>query len=142
MSTPKAGDTSWRMNAACTGKNPELWFPERSNSLIAQQAKKECAACPVRATCLAWAIETEVEFGVWGGTTEADRRRMGIRAPRKSIGHELKPCGTQAAYDRHVKRSEPIDDECREANRVRQAERRKAKKEAKAAAAAELALAS
>lgn len=132
MSAPKAGADFWRQDAACAGKDPELFFPPRSNSIAAHQAQAVCKTCPVQRQCLAWAVETRVEFGVWGGTTEASRRRMGIK-PKQGGARKLKPCGTRAAYDRHVKRGEVICDDCREQNRIRQAERRARIKEAKAA---------
>jgi hypothetical protein len=127
----------WRLDGACRDKDPELWFPERSNSSEANAAKAICKQqCTVRDRCLEWAIEQGVEFGVWGGTTYADRRRRGIKVKQGGI-RELKGCGTSAAYDRHVKRKEPIDDDCREAHRQRQAEIRRRAKEKKAAAQAQ-----
>jgi WhiB family redox-sensing transcriptional regulator len=41
-----------------------------------QQAKAECAMCPVREDCLDWAIETNQDFGIWGGCTERERRKI------------------------------------------------------------------
>lgn len=128
--------TTWRLAGACGGIDPELWFPERSNGAETKAAKEACAPCPVKADCLQWANQG-VEFGVWGGTTYADRRRLRIKK-KQGIPRVLKGCGTPAAYDRHVKKKEPIphDCGCREANRIRQAETRKRAKAKKAAAQA------
>lgn len=123
----------WRQLAECRGEDPELFFPSRSKGAQARNAKEVCGRCLVREPCAAWAIEVGVEYGVWGGTTAADRRHAGVKPIR--LERPLKPCGTQAAYDRHIKRGEPVDDECREANRLRQAKRRAARKAALAAEA-------
>lgn len=135
---PAAHDAAahWRLAGACRGKDPELWFPERSNSKEARAAKRTCAECPVKSRCLEWAVEVGVEFGVWGGTTYADRRKLGIKK-KQGGALKLKDCGTAAAYRRHVKRGEPMDDRCREGHRQRQAAFRQQAKAKKAAAANE-----
>lgn len=126
----------WRQRAECRGEDPELFFPDHSGGRQARDAKEVCGRCEVREPCAAWAIEVGVEYGVWGGTTAADRRHAGVKPVRVDrLERPLKPCGTQAAYDRHIKRGEPVDDECREANRLRQAKRRAARKAALAAEA-------
>lgn len=78
----------WRARAACRDMDGELFFPtaeagqERERAEAA--AKRVCAGCPVRAQCLAWALEV-LPFGVAGGLGEAERaalRRTGGRAGR------------------------------------------------------------
>ena len=64
---------SWRDAAACRGVDPEVFFPERGESVA--KAKKVCAGCPVRDECLEYAEETLQKFGVWGGLSERQRRR-------------------------------------------------------------------
>jgi WhiB family redox-sensing transcriptional regulator len=70
----------WRARAACRGKDPEQFFGPDGET-PAQQAVREaqaiviCAQCPVRATCLQWAMDTNTKQGVWGGTGEAERAR-------------------------------------------------------------------
>lgn len=69
----------WRCRAACRGKDPELFFPVGSaGPALAQiaEAKKICARCLVRTACLASAITTGQEYGIWGGLTEDERRRL------------------------------------------------------------------
>lgn len=69
----------WRSRAACTGTDPDLFFPNGvGKSAIAQirEAKRICFQCPVRDDCLEWALATGQTDGVWGATDEAARRRI------------------------------------------------------------------
>jgi WhiB family redox-sensing transcriptional regulator len=64
---------------ACRGLDPELFFPLTEFGQGAAQAalaKSVCRRCPVQMQCLAWSLETGQEFGVWGGTTESERRAL------------------------------------------------------------------
>lgn len=65
----------WRHLAACRDVDPEVFFPLGS----AEQAKTVCRSCPVAAECLVWALEHGAT-GVWGGTTEDERRAMRAQA--------------------------------------------------------------
>jgi WhiB family redox-sensing transcriptional regulator len=70
---------NWRDTAACRHTDPELFFPigETGPALrLIDKAKRICQTCPVRAPCLAWALDQGVASGVWGGTTEDERRAM------------------------------------------------------------------
>ena len=72
-------DTPWEEEAACRGADPELFFPiGTTGPSIAQiqRAKAVCARCPVQQACLAYALSTGQEFGIWGGYDEAERRRL------------------------------------------------------------------
>lgn len=71
-------ETDWQSLAACTGADPDLFFPDRGELALA--AKVVCAACPVREQCLAHALIFHEDHGVWGGTTPTERRRL--RRPR------------------------------------------------------------
>lgn len=65
--------------AACLDHDPELWFPVGTEGAAAEQitaAKFVCAGCPIRSACLAWALDTGQEHGVWGGKSEDERRAM------------------------------------------------------------------
>jgi len=65
----------WQDAALCAEVDPDLFFPEKGESIRAP--KQVCAACPVRAQCLEYALEHEVgRWGVWGGTTWAERRTL------------------------------------------------------------------
>ncbi|MEU3986059.1 WhiB family transcriptional regulator [Streptomyces sp. NPDC026672] len=73
----------WRDHAACLGEDPDLFFPIGSTGpSLAQtrQAKAVCEGCPVREPCLRWALRTGRTTGIWGGTTEAERRVVARRS--------------------------------------------------------------
>lgn len=67
----------------CQRVNPEVMFPEPSGPSSARLAKLLCKACPwrLRAICLAWALETRQGYGVWGGMTAQERRKLLKRQP-------------------------------------------------------------
>ncbi|MER7918238.1 MULTISPECIES: WhiB family transcriptional regulator [unclassified Streptomyces] len=74
---------NWREQAACRHEDPDLFFPIGSTGpaqVQAEQAKMVCEGCPVRQQCLDWALDTGQGIGVWGGTTEVERRRLRRRA--------------------------------------------------------------
>jgi WhiB family transcriptional regulator, redox-sensing transcriptional regulator len=79
---------SWEDQARCLQYDPELFFTPRGKA--ERRAKQVCANCPVTAECLAYALETRVEFGVWGGTT-GNERRMLLRHPSVSVFREPAP---------------------------------------------------
>jgi WhiB family transcriptional regulator, redox-sensing transcriptional regulator len=67
--------TSFGGHPACADEDPELFFPEPGQVEQAREAKKVCAACPIRTACESYALRHGVQ-GVWGGTTEDERREM------------------------------------------------------------------
>jgi WhiB family transcriptional regulator, redox-sensing transcriptional regulator len=66
----------WRTRAACTGIDSEIFYPASEDEAEALEAKAICAICPVQATCLEYALESREREGIWGGTTERERRRI------------------------------------------------------------------
>ena len=64
----------WTTDALCAQVDPALFYPEAGEPN--RDAKRICAGCEVRAECLAYALAHRERFGVWGGTTERERRRM------------------------------------------------------------------
>jgi WhiB family redox-sensing transcriptional regulator len=76
---PKAdvpGDADWGSRAACRSADPELFFPVSETGPSATQiakAKTVCARCEVRGECLAFALATWEQHGVWGGTSPEER---------------------------------------------------------------------
>lgn len=77
----------WRRSANCLGVDPDLFYPERGGSKELQaeqlrQAKAVCASCTVRPQCLVDALERQEVFGVWGGLSERERRRLRRKLPR------------------------------------------------------------
>ena len=67
-------DTTWMDLGNCLGVDPDLFFPERGAST--REAKEVCAACVVQEQCLTYALETVQKFGIWGGMSERERRRI------------------------------------------------------------------
>ena len=65
---------NWQDEANCLGVDPDLFFPERGAST--REAKEVCRACVVRADCLEYAITNGEKFGIWGGLSERERRRL------------------------------------------------------------------
>jgi len=65
---------NWRERAACRGSDPDLFYPINEDE--ADEAIAICNACPVREPCLEYALAARERYGVWGGTTEKDRRRI------------------------------------------------------------------
>lgn len=67
-------DPRLREDALCAQTDPEVFFPDKGGST--RDAKKVCGACMVRSACLAYALENEERFGIWGGLSERERRRL------------------------------------------------------------------
>ncbi|WP_405578561.1 WhiB family transcriptional regulator [Streptomyces sp. NBC_01190] len=77
---------SWQQKAACRTEDPELFFPVGQSGpakLQTRQAMGVCARCPVRERCLSDALAAGDTSGVWGGTTEDERRAIRRRSARK-----------------------------------------------------------
>lgn len=73
-----AWTTNWLAEAACRTVEPdELFVPGAAQN----RAKERCFGCPVRTECLADALDNRIEFGVWGGMTERERRALLRRRP-------------------------------------------------------------
>ncbi|MGH3743601.1 MAG: WhiB family transcriptional regulator [Mycobacteriales bacterium] len=71
-------DANWTARAACRDGNPDELFVRGAEQ---HKAKVLCLSCPVRTECLADALDNRVEFGVWGGMTERERRALLRRRP-------------------------------------------------------------
>ncbi|KUL45764.1 WhiB family transcriptional regulator [Streptomyces regalis] len=73
----------WRDHAACRHEDPDLFYPIGTSGpmlLQTEQAKAVCRRCSVRERCLRWALDTEQFIGIWGGTSENERRALRRRA--------------------------------------------------------------
>ncbi|MFD4644502.1 WhiB family transcriptional regulator [Lentzea sp. NPDC058436] len=68
----------WRINASCRDEEPDQLFVRGAEQ---RKAKLVCLGCPVRMECLAEALDNKIEFGVWGGMTERERRALLRRRP-------------------------------------------------------------
>lgn len=64
----------WQDHANCLGVDPDLFFPERGAST--REAKEVCRGCVVREDCLEFALANGEKFGIWGGLSERERRRI------------------------------------------------------------------
>lgn len=145
---------NWRLDAACAGADPELFFALTERELAA--AKRICQDCQVRTRCREWADQQGIAYGVWGAESEAERRSRLAGVPanhgtlaicgqchraylRRRHGQQFcshschhasmaklpgQDCGTTAAARRHRKRGEPMDDACRMAESLYRAQLR------------------
>ena len=68
------GRASWRLDALCAETDPEAFFPEKGGST--REAKRVCGGCAVRDECLESALTNDERFGIWGGLSERERRRL------------------------------------------------------------------
>jgi WhiB family transcriptional regulator, redox-sensing transcriptional regulator len=68
----------WQADSLCAQTDPEAFFPEKGGST--REAKKICASCEVRAQCLEYALQNDERFGIWGGLSERERRKLRKRA--------------------------------------------------------------
>jgi len=64
----------WQERALCAQTDPEAFFPEKGGST--REAKKVCTGCEVRMECLEYALELDERFGIWGGLSERERRKL------------------------------------------------------------------
>ena len=72
-------DQGWQESALCAETDPEAFFPEKGGST--REAKKICTGCEVRSECLEYALSNDERFGIWGGLSERERRRL-----RRQVG--------------------------------------------------------
>ncbi|WP_328495271.1 WhiB family transcriptional regulator [Streptomyces sp. NBC_00414] len=123
---------TWELNALCRNEDPELWFSDRTRAV----ARALCHSCEVLEECRVAVMRREdglpkcdrggIVAGLTGPQRHALEKRLErvpilppeqpppARAPR--LRSEPAPCGTRSAYQRHVRRGEPVDDACRAAN--------------------------
>lgn len=85
----------WTTVASCQQGSPDELFVRGAEQ---HKAKLVCAACPVRAECLAEALDNSIEWGVWGGMTERERRAVLRRRPNVTSWRAL----LEAAKDAHA----------------------------------------
>jgi WhiB family redox-sensing transcriptional regulator len=69
---------AWQADSLCAQTDPEAFFPEKGGST--RDAKKICASCDVKAQCLEYALQNDERFGIWGGLSERERRKLRKRA--------------------------------------------------------------
>src|SRR3712207_1534493 len=90
----------WTAAASCRRADPDALFVQGAAQ---NQAKTVCLACPVRTECLADALDNRVEFGVWGGMTERERRALLRRRPNVTSWRRLLDAARREYAGREVK---------------------------------------
>ena len=71
---PATTDDEWQERALCSQTDPEAFFPEKGGST--REAKRICLGCEVRDACLDYALAHDERFGIWGGLSERERRKL------------------------------------------------------------------
>lgn len=71
---PWQKEDDWRDLAECLNSPYDMFFPEKGQST--KEAKKICSTCMVREECLQWALDNDERFGIWGGTSQQERKRI------------------------------------------------------------------
>ncbi len=71
-------EQEWQERALCAQTDPEAFFPEKGGST--REAKRICTGCEVRNDCLESALSNDERFGIWGGLSERERRKLKKRA--------------------------------------------------------------
>jgi WhiB family transcriptional regulator, redox-sensing transcriptional regulator len=66
--------TEWMAQGLCAEKHPSIFFP--SDGVGVEKARKICNECPMPTHCLEYALRNRIDHGVWGGTSERQRRRI------------------------------------------------------------------
>jgi len=74
VSPEDVDELGWQDRALCAQTDPEAFFSEKGGST--REAKRVCRSCEVRAECLEYALEHDERFGIWGGMSERERRRI------------------------------------------------------------------
>jgi WhiB family transcriptional regulator, redox-sensing transcriptional regulator len=90
----------WRHRAACRDEDPELFFPIGNTGPALQQieeARAVCRRCAVVDECLAWALESGQDAGVWGGLSEDERRGLKRRTLRARMTSSAGSAGARSA---------------------------------------------
>ncbi|WP_419228173.1 WhiB family transcriptional regulator [Gordonia sp. CPCC 205515] len=67
-------EEQWQERALCAQTDPEAFFPEKGGST--REAKRICQGCEVKSECLEYALHNDERFGIWGGLSERERRRL------------------------------------------------------------------
>ena len=72
------GASAWQATALCAQTDPEAFFPEKGGST--REAKSVCKVCEVKQECLEYALAHDERYGIWGGLSERERRKLKRRA--------------------------------------------------------------
>ena len=76
-------DTEWMTAGKCQDMPPSVFFP--NDGVGVEIARRICANCPVKAPCLEYALLNRIDHGVWGGSSERERRRIARRRRLETV---------------------------------------------------------
>lgn len=112
---------SWHGSAACRGCDPNDFFPERGNPVVARRALAVCSTCPVAGPCLEQALLDCESEGIWGNTTPKQRRvlrrlvpggvmhRLCIECHKQFLGHQQQQtCSEQCRRERSLRQRREV----------------------------------
>lgn len=91
-------DTGWKQRGACRDADPDELFVDGAAQ---NRAKAVCTGCPVRTECLAYALDNRIDHGVWGGTTDRERRALLRRRPTVTSWRRLLETA-RAEHEQHI----------------------------------------
>jgi len=94
----------WREHAACKGEPVDVWFSTQGHGVTI--AKRICNTCPVRLECLRWAVDEQINHGIYGARTPRERQVL-------RRGHtNLAVCGTIEGANLHIDNRQPLCNAC------------------------------
>lgn len=76
MNQQEIEEEAWMADGVCRSVGGELWFPEKGDHYSASKARAICQDCPSKQPCLEYAMSRNERFGIWGGASERDRRKL------------------------------------------------------------------
>jgi WhiB family redox-sensing transcriptional regulator len=106
--------TDWRDHAACRRMDPDLFFPVSASGASLPEietARRVCQRCPVLAPCLRWALDLGQVSGIWGGTTEEERRANRAFLQKTLEQHPSALEHVVDAYARNIDKMRPVHPE-------------------------------
>ena len=94
----------WRSHAACRNADPSIFFPEKGEGTIHLKAKALCRSCPVIEVCLDYAITNGERYGVWGGMSARERKKIDPNIPHSANGYKNHGCRCRICKAAYTKR--------------------------------------
>lgn len=101
---------AWMQQGLCREADPDLFFPEPGENQKGTRAKAICRQCPVAKECLAHVLANPA-YGIWGATTEKERRQRGHRIQPEPLKFDP-PCGTSGGVEKHKRRKQQLCPDC------------------------------
>jgi len=98
---------NWDNEASCQSVDPEVFFPERQGD-HATMATTICRGCPVRMQCLEFALNARLDYGIWGGLTEHERRSLRRSRQRKARREAVAAAASTTTVQLHAPKAQPV----------------------------------